>query len=183
GLHDAKNHQPNYTIETLPLASQGAQLNSNGLQVCIYRDAIKVADGFSNLKHNNFLPYFMAALYAKHEQCNDAILLNQYGRVADSTIANVFIIKDDVIYTASLQEGCVAGTIRQSLVKELPALGWQVIEGQISEDMLLHADEVFLTNAIYNIRWVSGIGKSKYYNRATSKIFQQLAATYPLIIC
>ncbi len=56
---------PNYIIQTWALPEDNGELNSNGLDIGIYADVKKSCDILSNLKHNNYLPYVMAALHAK----------------------------------------------------------------------------------------------------------------------
>ncbi len=183
GLYDAENHHPNFIIQTMPLKSETERLNTNGLQVCIYRDALKAIDNFSNLKHNNFLPYFMGAQFAKSEKCNDAIILNHHLQICDTTIANIFIIKDGKVYTPSLEEGCVAGIMRQFIITHLHGLVTEVVECSLTEDMLLNADEVFFSNSIYNIRWVAGINQKTYGNNITQNIYEKLAQTKSAVFC
>jgi branched-chain amino acid aminotransferase len=178
GLYDAVNHAPNYIIETWELAEGNGLLNDNGLVSGIYHDAKKSCDILSNLKHNNYLPYLMAALYAKKEKWNDAILLNSHGSICDSTIANVFIIKNEELFTPALDEGCLAGVMREHIIATLKSTAWKVNETTITVDDVLNADEVFLTNSIHNIRWVKSIGTSSYTNSITQKIY---AAVLPTI--
>ncbi|MEB3088276.1 aminotransferase class IV, partial [Parvimonas sp. D4] len=89
-----QNHYPYFLIQSWPLQPATQELNENGLVIDIYKDARKTADLFSSIKSNNYLPYLMGALWAKEHHLNDAILLNPDNRVADATIANVFIVKD-----------------------------------------------------------------------------------------
>ena len=51
GLYDPHHHAPQYIIQTWQLPETNGLLNENGLQCCIYRDALKVVDRFSNSKH------------------------------------------------------------------------------------------------------------------------------------
>jgi branched-subunit amino acid aminotransferase/4-amino-4-deoxychorismate lyase len=143
----------------------------------IYEAAKKSCDLLSNLKHNNYLPYVLAALTAKTQKWNDAIVLNTNGRICDTTIANIFIVKDGVVYTPSLQEGCVAGVMRRVVIQQVLKSGIDLIEKEISISELLAADEVFLTNSIYNIRWVQGIGDITFKNSLTYTIFSSLQST------
>lgn len=183
GLYDAKNHLPNYIIQSWPLASNNAVINENGLQLCIYQDAKKSLDAFSNSKHNNFLPYFMGALSAKKNHCNDAIILNSNGNIADTTIANIFLIDDRIIYTPSLAEGCIAGVMRKFILQELEQLGYIIHETALTTEILMNADEVFLTNSIYNIRWVAAVDDKKYSNEIVRKIYEQLCQTNKAVFC
>ncbi len=172
-----------YIIQSWPLDENNGSLNENGLQLCIYRDAKKTMDSFSNLKHNNYLPYFMGALFAKEQQCNDALILNSAGRICDSTIANIFLIKDGTVYTNPPGEGCITGIIQSFIVEQLSHPGFTVVKEAITEAALLEADEVFLTNSIYNIRWVAGMEGKKYSNTMTRKIYEHLQRTNHDVFC
>lgn len=183
GIYDPKNNIPNYIIEAIKLNEDNGFLNINGLQVCIYENAKKSIDTFSNLKTNNYLPYFMGAKFAKKQHCNDALILNNKGDICDSTIANIFFIKDKVIYTSALSEGCVAGVMRSWLIDTLKQSGYKVQEEIVSKNLLLDADEVFLSNSIYNIRWVATIENKNYTNIEIQKISELLLRKFPEVFC
>ncbi len=183
GLFDSTQRNPQFIIETSSLPDNNGQLNSNGLHCCIYRDAIKTIDKFSNCKHNNFLPYAMGALHAKNKKCNDAIVLNQNKNICDSCIANVFIIKEGIIYTPSLEEGCIAGIMRAQVIKDLKKLNYTIIEKTIEEKELMDADEVFLTNSIFNLKWVEAIENVKFENNITQTIYRDLITTNSKVFC
>lgn len=177
GLYDEINHVPHYIIQTWPLPEDTGKWLSNGLVLGIYHDVKKNCDVLSNIKHNNFLPYVMAALHAKKQKWNDAVLLNNHDRVCDTTIANIFLVKRGVIYTPSLKEGCIAGIMRKNLLQQFAEDKLTVVEGEITIEDLQNADEVFLSNSINNIRWVQRIGDKKYDNKYTRKIFSSLYST------
>ena len=177
GLYDNINHPPHYLIQTWPLPGDTGKWLRNGLLLGIYNDVKKSCDILSNLKHNNFLPYAMAALHAKKQKWNDAILLNNQGRVCDTTVANIFLIKDNVIYTPSLGEGCIAGVMRKNLLLQFSVNKLPFVEGEITIENLENADEVFLSNSIHNIRWVKSVGNKKYDNKYTQKIFSSFHST------
>ena len=159
------------------------KLNENGLQLLVYKDCLKSKDVFSNCKHNNFLPYLMGSLAAKNEKCNDAIILNTDNNISDTTIANIFIIKDQIIYTPKLSDGGVAGIMRHFILNELQKNNYKIIEKSIDETSILNADEVFLSNSIYNIRWVAGVGNKSYDNTLTKQIYNLLSKTNPTVFC
>ena len=183
GIYDPKNDLPNYIIEAIKLPEDNGLLNINGLQICIYEDAVKTIDAFSNLKTNNYLPYFMGAKFAKQQHCNDALILNSKGNICDSTIANIFFIKDKTIYTAALTEGCVAGVMRKWLIENLGILNYKVEETSVSKKLLLDADEVFLSNSIYNIRWVKFLENNNYTNIEIQKVFELLQRKFAEVFC
>ena len=177
GLFDAKNHTPYFIIQTWPLPEGNGEWNSNGLVAGIYSEVKKSCDILSNLKHNNYLPYVLAALQAKKEKWNDAILLNAAGNICDSTIANIFLVKEEIIYTPALSEGCVAGVMRQTLLQFLKSNNYQMEERAVTQVELFAADEVFFTNSMYNIRWVQSIADVDYANTFTQKIYAAFVPT------
>ncbi len=177
GLYDAENHYPNHLIQTWALPEQVMGLNENGLEMDIFPDARKVCDRYSMIKSNNYLPNVMAALWVKEQRLNDAVLLNPYDRVADATIANIFIVKDGVIATPSLAEGAINGVMRRHLMHCLREANMPVAQGQITVDELLSASEVFLTNAIAGIKWVKRVGTSQYTNDVSRKLFNDFISS------
>jgi len=178
GLFDPVDQLPHCLIQSWALPENHGAWNSNGLVLGIYYDAVKSCDILSNLKHNNYLPYVMAALEAKKQKWNDAILLNSFGRVCDSAIANIFLIKDKEIITPALTEGPVAGIMRKQLLQALPTLHYSISERPVSLEDLENADEVFITNAMHPIRWIQRIGEKEYQSMVTREIY---AAFYPTI--
>ena len=177
GLYDTTDNFPHYIIQTWPLPLGNGELNSNGLDIGIYTGAKKSCDILSNLKTNNYLPYVMAAMEAKKQKWNDAIVLNGFGRICDATIANIFFVKDEVVYTPALSESCVAGVFRKFVIDQISSVGFACEEKEITIEDLLNADEVFLTNSIYNIRWVKSIGDKNFGNPVTQKIYASISPT------
>ncbi len=166
-----------YIIECWPVNESVNNINENGLVIDIYPDAKKSCDIFSNLKSANFLPYAMAALYAKENKLNDCLLLNTTGNIADSTIANVFVIKDRIMITPALSEGCINGVMRRKILElqsQIPGLGLHIKESVLSTEDLVNADEIFLTNAMNGIRWVRQIREKTKTNLKTLEIYKQL---------
>jgi len=174
GLYDPQNLVPNFTIQTWELNPTNNLLNENGLVIDIFEKSRKVCDNYSAIKSNNYLGYAMAALWTKEQHLNDAILLNPYNRVADATIANVFIIKDGIVKTPSLSEGGINGIMRRYLLNQLPEIAVPVEESMLTMDDLLEADELFLTNSIYGIRWVKQLRDKEYGNNMTALISKKL---------
>jgi branched-chain amino acid aminotransferase len=173
GIFDPENLLPNYIIESWPLTNE-TQLNENGLVVGIFPDAKKSCDSFSNLKSNNYLPYVMAGLYAKKNKLNDCGVLNSFDRVCDSAIANIFIIKENKIYTPSLTEGCVAGVMRRWMLEKFDLKKYKILEKALSINDIENADEFFLTNSISHLLWVKKFREKEYGNKICKEIYSYI---------
>lgn len=174
GLYDATNHFPNCLIQSWALNPASNQLNDNGLIIDVFTKARKTCDDYSHLKSNNYLSYAMAALWAKAQHLNDALLLNQHNRLADSTIANIFMVQNGIVKTPALTEGSVAGVMRRYLLTTMKAEGIPIAETTIEVADLLEAHEVFLTNAIYGIKWVKQCSQQHYQQALAVQIHQQM---------
>ncbi len=169
GLFDDGDEATNFLIETYSLQDAFVQFNHAGIIADIYPDAFKSCDKFSNIKSNNFLPYVMGALWAKNNQADEACILNAYGRIADATISNIFIISNGIIKTPSLEEGCISGVMRKFLLHTFMKNAIAFDETKISITDMLEADEVFVTNSTYGIRYINKIKDSVYsYETALS---------------
>lgn len=172
GLYDG-DKTTQYVLEAWPLSKSLCQWNVNGLVTDIYMDARKACDTFSHLKSSSCIAYNVAAQYAKAHQLNDCFVLNSKGNIADSTIANVFILKADEVITPPLSEGCVDGVMRRHVIHTLLQNGYQVKQKPITIDFLKSADEVFVTNAIKGLQWVGQCGDVRYPYHEIEKIYHQ----------
>lgn len=164
-------------IQAEPLASDYLALNETGFTIDICPSIQKSCDQLSNLKSNNYLPYVMAAQYARQNQLNDCLVLNAHNRICDGTIANVFRVHQNSIYTPPLSEGGVAGVMRQYLLTELPKAGYTVHEKICTVEDLEAANEVFLTNALFGIRWVGKFRNKVYSNKLVSELYKVVKLT------
>ncbi len=164
-VYDPENHHPNFLIQSWPLPQKQLQ---PPLQIGIFRDARKACDLFSSVKSNNYLCYLMGALHAKQEGLDDALILNAHGRIADATIANVFIVqKDGVVKTPPLSEGCIAGVYRKFLLQSFVKDNIRFVEEPLPVEELRNASEVFLTNAVTGIRCVEKCADVKYVSEVS----------------
>lgn len=178
GVYD-EERTPQYLIECWPLNESLNRLNENGLVIDVFPAARKSCDSFSHLKSANYLPYTMAAIYAKANKLNDCLVLNTDGNIADATIANVFLIKEGVVITPGPDQGCVNGVMRRHLLEKMKDAGYSIQENPVSVSTLEEADEVFLTNAISGIRWVKQFREKVYSNNLTVEIYNRFIKTIP----
>jgi len=168
GLYNIEKSPANFVIETFPLSDE-IKLNDQGLIVDIFPGAKKSCDRFSNIKSNNYLSSVMAARFAAHNNLDDALILNSFGRVCESAIANIFIVKGGKIITPPLSEGCVAGVMRRWLIENFPS---KIEENYINAQELLSADELFLTNSIQAVKWVKQFLNKQYGNEKAKGILK-----------
>jgi branched-chain amino acid aminotransferase len=162
GLYDADSFTPQFIIECFPLQKEVARLNENGLTVGIANGLLKSRDTLAGLKTANALIYAVGARQAKQHKWNDALILNTNGRIIETTTANLFWIKNEVISTPPLEEGCIAGVMRQHLLSILAQKKIMVVEQLLTVEEISDASEVLTTNAIRKIKWIKELKENKY---------------------
>lgn len=165
-----KQELSQYAIEACAIQPELIVFNTSGLAAGIAQHSTKARGPLANCKTTDRSLYVAAEEFAKARQWDEAFVKNDSGRVIETAIYNVFWIKNNIVYTPPLSEGCVAGISRRHLLAELPRLGYTVEEHPLTEAMLYDADEVFLSNAIRRIKWVAQIGDRIYSNSLSSEI-------------
>lgn len=170
-LRDFSSRGAGYIIQVWPLSASKLAMNSEGLSVGIYEAGRKACDQLANLKSNNYLLYAMGALHAREQEWDDSLILNTHNRISESTVANLFWVKEGKVYTPPLSEGCVAGVMRAHLIARLAEEGKPVTEQPVTVAGLTEADEIFLTNAIQGLRWVGNFNGRTFGNQLSSQLF------------
>lgn len=117
----------------------------------------------SKVKSISYLDNILAKQEAMNQGYDEAILLNTASKVADGAITNIFMVKNNEIYTPLIADGALPGVVRRLLLEEQELRNkFPIIEKSIMPDELLSADEVFLTNALMGIQPVTQIDNTKY---------------------
>jgi len=162
-------------IEAEPLGIDMYQLNSKGYTIELYDEIKKPTNPLSSIKSCNSLHYILAGIFQKNIGVNDCLLVNENGRIAEAISSNVFIVKGENIYTPSISEGCIPGVMREVIIKVAPLLGLKV-NNQVAfpPQKLLDCDEVFLTNTITGIRWVSAFRQQRYFNKVSKLLIDAI---------
>lgn len=176
-VYRTEDNSPGYLVEAIPLDEKVNQWQEHGQTICLYPHARKSMDAFANLKSAAYLPYILAQKFAAEKRVDDALILNAAGALCDSSRANIFLIKKNIIYTPALHQGCISGVMRRAVMEEVKRMGYRLHHDEVTEDQLLAAHEVFLTNAIQIIRWVKNYKTATYACQKTRQIFDAVSAT------
>lgn len=173
GLYQPKTNAFDYLIECIKISKSKYSFNEKGLEIGLFDEIPKCASSISRFKTNNCLPYVLAAVYKKQNQYDECILLNQFGRVADSISSNVFIVNNEIIKTPPIEEGGVEGVMQRNVIALLKESNFKIKFQKLKVKDLEDADEIFLTNAIRGVQWVEHFNENKY-NNSTSKAIVDL---------
>ncbi len=94
--------------------------------------------------NGNYINSMLALREAIDSGCEEALLLDNEGYVAEGSGENIFVIRDGVIYTPELTS-CLDGITRKTIMEFAHNLGYTVQEKRITRDEVYIADEAFFT--------------------------------------
>ena len=156
------------TVERME--DRGYLLASKGLDVDIYQDMHKHVSPVSRYKNIASTVYVHAARHARIQGWGDALILNADQKIIESSRSNLFVVSNGVLYTPSLDDGCVGGIMRAVLIRTALDHGIKVYECTLTPQTLLQADELFLTNAVRGIEWVASYKTKRYFHSMAEKL-------------
>lgn len=174
GTYAPQSNEVEYFIEVYSLERNFYDLNQKGLEIDLYTEIKKPKNFLSRYKIKNGLIYVLASIAAKEKGVDDFLLHNENGGIIESTSSNLFVVSNGVLYTPGLEEGCLAGTMRMQIINLALDNGIKVYECNLMPQNLLVADEIFLTNAIKGVTWVSGYRTKRYVNTMSKRFIDLL---------
>ncbi|WP_411274412.1 aminotransferase class IV [Daejeonella sp.] len=174
GFYNPSANHMAYVLEASKLTDSTYKLNEKGLIIDVYDEITKPVNILSNLKTCNSLIYVLAGIFKNQNLLDEVMVLNNNGFLCESMSCNVFVVYDKKLYTPALSEGCIAGVMRQVIIKLAKENSIELVEAQISPDILNAADEVFLTNAARGIQWVMGYNNKRYFNEVSRFLNEKL---------
>ncbi len=128
----------------------------------------------SYVKSTNYIENIIEKNKANKDGFKDVLFLNEKGYVAETSCANIFIVKNNKIYTPKTSCGLLNGIIRMWVIKN-----FSVIETELTLDDIKNADEIFLTNSLMGIMKVNKFEDRNYKN---SDIIQSVEEAYKMEI-
>lgn len=104
------------------------------------------------LKTLNCLENILGRREAAAAGADEGIFLNIRGEVAEGTLSNIFVVKEDhQVITAPLESGILPGITRKLVIRLAGELGYSVCERPLYPSDLLNAREAFLTNSLLEV--------------------------------
>ena len=144
-------------------------------------------DQYSNPLHSGYkiIGTYINSTMALHEAikmgADEAILLDKNGFISEGSGENIFLIKDNKIFTPRT-EHCLNGITRKSVITIASDMGFDVVERDLTLDELFDSDEAFFTGTAVEITPISKIDKKVIGIGSRGPITERLQKTYNDII-
>ncbi len=126
-------------------SAEQVQAGIHLVTVSVRRPALDALD--PRVKSLNYLNSALAKREAKLRGADEALVLNAAGKVAEASVANVFVVDRGSLRTPPTTDGALDGITRDSVLQISRDLGIEACEGSLSRLDLLRAEEVFLTGS------------------------------------
>ena len=169
GKYLPENNQASSLIMSETSEKNSFNLNKKGLELGLFKTQLKPMNKLSNYKTISALQSVMCSLDSRQKAKDDCLMFNTENRIIESANSNIFYVKNNIIFTPQLREGCVDGTMRNCILS-LKDLDYKIVENEVKIGDILEAEEVFLTNAIQGVRWVSHIKEQQFTEQKVAKL-------------
>jgi branched-chain amino acid aminotransferase len=171
GLYTPKTNAINYLIE----ASESNYKTKETYEIDVFKDFYNYSGLLSTIKTNNRMLNTLASIYANENDLDNCILVNERKGVVEVANANIFIVKNNIVKTPALTEGCIKGVVRGKVIDLLiKNKDFTIEETVISPFEIQKADEVFITNAIMGIQAVTKYKKKSFNTDLAGKLHASL---------
>jgi branched-chain amino acid aminotransferase len=146
GLNPNKCKEPTIFIIATTIELYPEKCYTEGLRVnTVPTQRVSPAALSPAIKSLNYLNNILAKIEGNLYGAQESILLNAQGFIAECTADNIFVIKQDKIFTPQVSDGALGGITRRLMFDLAREMGREIRETQLTRYDLFVADELFLT--------------------------------------
>ncbi|MDG1423000.1 MAG: aminotransferase class IV [Flavobacteriaceae bacterium] len=171
GFYTPTTNEIDYLIESREITFT----TKDNYKVDLFKDFYLYSGHLSTIKTNNKLIHTLASIFAKENDLDNCILLNERKGIVEVTNATLFLIKGNTIKTPLLSEGCLKGIAREKVINIIESNNdYDIEETVISPFEIQKADEVFITNSIMGIQPITNYRKKTFSTDISKKLAMSL---------
>lgn len=177
GFYLPNDNSISFVIQASKLENKRYKIPKIQFEVDLYKDFIVPRQLLSTLKTANKITHVTASIFAKENQLDSALLINETKNVIEAANGNLFMLKGNKLITPPISEGCLNGIMRKQIItlaKQIDSV--EVIEAAISPFDLQKADELFITNVIVGIQPITKYRKKDFEVRLANQLLEKLNA-------
>ena len=177
GFYLPNDNSISFVIQASKLENIRYKIPKIQFEVDLYKDFIVPRQLLSTLKTANKITHVTASIFAKENQLDSTLLINETKNVIEAANGNLFMLMGNKLITPPISEGCLNGIMRKqiiSLAKQIDSV--EVIEAAISPFDLQKADELFITNVIVGIQPITKYRKKEFEVRLANQLLEKLNA-------
>ena len=165
GRYTPDENKVSFVISCEPLEQSIFSSEVLHYRVDLYKDHYVQPAMLSNIKTNNKILNVLASIFAKENDLDNCILVNDNKEVVEALQSNIFLLFGNEIHTPPLTSGCLDGIIRKQLIRMANELDLICEETTVNPFDLQKADELWLTNSINGIIAVTNYRRKDYQSK------------------
>ncbi len=173
GYSAAQVSQPTVTIRAFAFPHHYTTWQSDGIALGVCQHPLGLSPLLAGHKHNNRLEQVLMKAEMDSAGHPDGLCCDINGHVIETTMANIFWVKDGTLYTPDLANSGVAGVARRRVIELTKYDELDLAIGQYSLAAIWDADEVFITNAMLGVAPVRQIQQQVYSIGSHTRRFQK----------
>lgn len=182
GLDPNRCSDPQVIIITDHIALYPKELYENGLEIITASTIRNHPQALSaRIKSLNYLNNILAKIEGLQAGCQEALMLNHLGHIAECTADNIFLVRGGQVYTPPIDAGILEGITRDAVMEIARDAELVMREETLTRHDAYTADEVFLTGSGAEIipvikidSRVIGSGKPGPVTKELTKRFHEL---------
>jgi branched-subunit amino acid aminotransferase/4-amino-4-deoxychorismate lyase len=124
----------------------------------------------------------LARMEARAAGCDEAILLNEKGCLAEGSTTNIFLVNNGELVTPSSGSGVLPGITREAVLEISQASNIKTLEGQVELKELIEAEEAFVTNSILELMPLTRFDGKPIGTGKPGQLTRKLIAAYRELI-
>ena len=174
GFYLPTNNTVSFLIQTSAIENPVYSISEKEYEVDLYKDFYIPKQLLSTLKTTNKMIHVTGSIYAKENDLDNCILLNDSKNVVEALQGNLFMRMGNTLITPPISEGCLNGIMRKQILSfAKKETNLEVVEQVISPFDLQKADELFVTNVIRGIQPITKYRK-KEFEQDTAKVLNTI---------
>jgi branched-chain amino acid aminotransferase len=131
----------------------------------------------------NYLNSILATQESRRNGYDESILLDKEGNVSEASGENIFMVRNNKIYTPFTADSALEGITRDSAMTIARNLGYALAERPIARTELYMADELFLTGTAAEIIAITNIDGIQIGNGREGQVTKEIREMYTKIVC
>ena len=151
GYQQPTKLEPTRIFSLHPFPDYPATYKQQGISTRFCQHKLGHNPELAGLKHLNRLEQVLARAEWQDNTIQEGLMLDISEHVIEGTMSNLFLGKNNVLYTPILNMCGVNGILRQIIVELAAKQGIKLIESTLNKQDILSADELFITNSIIGI--------------------------------
>lgn len=175
GFYNPTSNDVQFVITCSELASEKYVFLPLKYEVELFKDFHVSKHLLSTLKTNNKMINVVASVFAKENNFDNCLLINEDKNVVEAINGNIFMKMGNQLITPPISDGCLNGIMRKQIIALANKIeNIEMIEKSISPFDLQKADELFLSNVISGIQPITKYRKKEFTAELSKEIVELL---------